>query len=186
MKFDKIELLKNMLKIITFLLLLFQFSAFAQHTLLLKNGEKVNGVVIELKDDVLSMVVDRKMKTFQMIEVSTLFFNEHVPYDGSLVDDTKEISFKVEQFTVKYAVKDRKIIRKPKVSIGTQDKGTIVVDIVIDRYGNIRSVKAGANGTTTSNEYLHIKAETAARSAKFDENLTGPLETKGTITIVYP
>lgn len=186
MKFDEIEYLKNMLKIITPLLFLFQFSAFAQHTLLLKNGEKVNGVVIELKDDVLSMVVDRKMKTFQMIEVSTLFFNEHVPYDGSLVDDTEEISFKVEQFTVKYAVKDRKIIRNPKVSIGTQDKGTIVVDIVIDRYGNIRSVKAGANGTTTSNEYLHIKAETAARSAKFDENLTGPLETKGTITIVYP
>lgn len=175
------------IKVISMLFFLFQISiGSSQHTLVLKGGEKVSGVVIELKDDVLSMVVDRKMKTYDMINVSTIFFNEHVPYDGALLDDTKEISFKVEQFTVKYAVKDRTIIRKPKVSIGTQDKGTIVVDITIDRYGNIRNVKAGANGTTTSNEYLYIKAETAAKSAKFDENLTGPLETKGTITIVYP
>ena len=121
-----------------------------------------------------------------MLDVSTLFFNEYVPYDGALLDDTKEVIFKVDQFTVKYAIKDRKMIREPKVSIGTQDKGTVVVDIVVDRYGNIRSVLAGANGTTTSSEYLYVKAETAARSAKFDENLTGPLETKGTITIVYP
>tara|TARA_R110002049_G_scaffold256629_3_gene432097 strand:- start:10381 stop:10911 length:531 start_codon:yes stop_codon:yes gene_type:complete len=176
-----------MFKVIASLLFIFQFAtSFAQHTLVLKGGEKVNGVVIELKDDVLSMVVDRKMKTYDMVDVSTIFFNEHIPYDGALLSDTEEISFKVDQFTVKYAVKDRTIIRKPKVSIGTQDKGTIVVDIVIDRYRNIRSVLAGANGTTTSNEYLHIKAETAAKSAKFDENLTGPLETKGTITIVYP
>lgn len=161
-------------------------SIFAQHTLVLKSGEKVSGVVIELKDDVLSMVVNRKMVTYPMLDVSTIFFNEHVPYDGALLDDTKEVVFKVDQFTVKYAIKDRKMIREPKVSIGTQDKGTVVVDIVVDRYGNIRSVLAGANGTTTSSEYLYVKAETAARSAKFDENLTGPLETKGTITIVYP
>lgn len=175
------------LKLISLSVFFIQFSiVFSQHTLVLKGGEKVSGVVIELKDDVLSMVVDRKMKTYEMIDVSTIFFNEHVPYDGALLDDTEEITFKVEQFTVKYAVKDRTIIRTPKVSIGTQDKGTIVVDVVVDRYGNIRNVKAGANGTTTSNEYLHIKAETAAKSAKFDENLTGPIETKGTITIVYP
>lgn len=153
---------------------------------MLKNGEKVNGVVMELKDDVLSIVVERKMKTYPMVEVSSIFFSEYVPYDGEMVATNEEKSFMVDKYTVKYNVKDRTIERKPRVSLGTTDKGSVVVDIVIDKYGNVRSAKSGAVGSNTSSSYLYIKAETAAKSAKFDENLTGPLETKGTITIVYP
>lgn len=185
--FDLSLKIKTMKKLISAsLLFCLTFIAFSQHTLVLKNGEKVNGVVMELKDDVLSIVVDRKLKTYPMVQVSSIFFSEYVPYDGKFIASNEEKSFMVDQFTVKYNVKDRTIEKKPKVSIGTTDKGTVVVDITIDKYGNVRSATAGAVGSTTSSSYLYIKAETAAKSAKFDENLTGPLETKGTITIVYP
>jgi len=61
----------------------------------------------------------------------------------------------------------------------------VVVKVIIDRYGNVRSAEPGASGSTTSNSYLYTKAQAAAKSAKFDENLKGPLNTEGTITIVY-
>ena len=82
-------------------------------------------------------------------------------------------------------MKDRKMIRNPKVSIGTEDKGVVVVKVVVDRYGHILSAEPGQSGSTTSSKYLYIKAKTAAKTAKFDENLKGPLKTEGTITIVY-
>ncbi|MFT6167617.1 MAG: hypothetical protein ACJASF_002317, partial [Vicingaceae bacterium] len=112
-------------------------------------------------------------------------FNEYVPYDGVFIPSGKETTLKVGDFTVKYLMKDRKMIGEPRVSIGTQDKGAVVVKVVVDRYGNVLSAESGQSGSTTSNNYLYIKAETAAKTAKFDENLKGPLKTEGTITIVY-
>ena len=120
-----------------------------------------------------------------MQEVSSVFFNEYVPYDGVLVPEGEETVIKVDGFTVKYQVEGRKFIKNPKVSIGTKDKGAVVVKVVIDKYGNVLSAEPGQSGSTTSNKYLYIKAQTAAKSAKFDENLKGPLKTEGLITIVY-
>ena len=91
----------------------------------------------------------------------------------------------MDGFTVRYNMKDRTLERNPKISVGTEDKGAVVVSIVIDRYGNVKSAVPGAPGSTTSNTYLYTKAELAAKSAKFSQNLKGPLETEGTITIIY-
>ena len=174
-----------MRSLLLFFSFLFSLSLCAQHTVVLQSGEKIDCVVLGLEHDVWTIYIDGKEKTIPMQQVSSVFFQEYVPYDGTMVDDIEEVSFQVDGFTVRYKIKDRNMIKKPKVSIGTQDKGTVVVKVNVDRYGNIRSAEAGAPGSTTSSKYLYAKAETAAKSAKFNEHLTGPLNTEGTITIIY-
>lgn len=168
------------------LLLLGLFNSLsAQHSVVLKSGDKIDCVVLSLNNDVWKVYENGKERMISMKEISSIFFNEYVPYDGVFIPSGKETILKVGDFTVKYLMKDRKMIREPKISIGTQDKGTVVVKVIVDRYGNILSAEPGQSGSTTSNNYLYIKAETAAKTAKFDENLKGPLKTEGTITIVY-
>lgn len=174
-----------MKSLLTFGLFLVFTTITAQHSIVLKSGDKIDCVVLSLNNDVWKIYEDGKERTISMKEVSSIFFNEYVPYDGVFIPTGNETTLKVGEFTVKYLMKDRKMIREPKVSIGTQDKGTVVVKVIIDRYGNILSAEPGQSGSTTSNKYLYIKAETAAKTAKFDENLKGPLKTEGTITIVY-
>ena len=157
----------------------------AQHSIVLKDGEKLSCVVLSLNEDMWTVFMDGKEKQIHMKEVSSVFFDEYVPYDGVFIPDSEEKELTVNGFIVRYQIKDRVIIREPKVSIGNEDKGTVVVKITVDRYGNIRSAEPGASGSTTSNKYLYTKAMTAAKTAKFDENLKGPLITEGTITIVY-
>ncbi len=174
------------MKYLTLIALLFScFYLKAQHTLVLNSGEKLNCIVMSLNNDELSVIVEGKEKMVHMKEVSSIFFKEYVPYDGVLIPEEDEREIIVNGFKVKYQIKDRSFEREPKVSIGSEDKGTIVVKVVVDRYGNIRSAEPGAPGSTTSNAYLQAKAKTAAQSAKFTENLKGPLMTEGTITIIY-
>lgn len=161
------------------------FTVNAQHSLVLKSGDKIDCVVLSLNNDVWKVYTDGKEKQISMKEVTSVFFNEYVPYDGVHIPTGEEKSFVVDGFTVKYQIKDREIVRKPKVSLGTNDKGTVVVKVIVDRYGNILSAEPGQSGSTTSNNYLYIKAKTAAKSAMFDEAPKGPLKTEGTITIVY-
>lgn len=165
--------------------LIFSVTAIAQHTVVLKSGDKIEGVVLSLHNDVWEIFTNGKERKIEMKEVTSVFFNEYVPYDGVLVPDAEERIVKVNGFTVKYQIKDRLMERNPEVSIGSEDKGTIVVKVVVDRYGNILSAEPGQSGTTTSNAYLNTKAMKAAKTAKFDENLKGPLKTEGLITIIY-
>jgi len=169
----------------TLLFIGLSLSLAAQHSIVLKSGDKIDCVVLSLNDDVWQVYENGKERMISMKEVSSIFFNEYVPYDGVFVPSGNETTLKVGDFTVKYSVKDRKMTRNPKVSIGTQDKGVVVVKVIVDRYGNILSAEPGQSGSTTSSNYLHIKAKTAAKTAKFDESLKGPLKTEGTITIVY-
>ena len=157
----------------------------AQHTVVLKSGDKIDCVVLSLNNDIWEIFVGGNSRNISMKEVTSVFFNEYIPYDGVLVPEGNEQVFEVNGFTVKYQIKGRTMERKPKVSIGTEDKGTVVVRVVVDRYGNIITTEPGYSGSTTSNKYLYTKAQTAAKTAKFDEDLKGPLKTEGTITIVY-
>ena len=159
--------------------------ATAQHTMVLQSGDKIECVVLGLENDVWTIYIDGKEKKVDMKSVSSVFFKEYVPYDGKLNDNTEEKTLQADGFTVKYKVKGRTLVQKPKVSLGTEDKGVVVVKITIDRYGHVRSAEAGAPGSTTSSAYLYAKAATAAKSAKFNENLKGPVTTEGTITIIY-
>ena len=165
--------------------LLIAHCSIAQHSLVLKSGDKIDCVVLSLNEDVWKIYQDGKERYVQMKEVSSVFFNEYVPYDGVFIPDGKETVLKVDGFTVRYQIKDRKMIKNPKVSIGSEDKGTVVVKVIVDRYGHVLSAEPGQSGSTTSSKYLYVKAQAAAKSAKFDQHLKGPLKTEGTITIVY-
>lgn len=165
--------------------LIFSLNSLAQHSMVLKSGEKIEGVVLSLNNDVWEIYTEGKDRKVEMKEVASVFFDEYVPYDGVLIPEGEEKEFEVNGFTVKYQIKDRVMERKPEVSIGSEDKGTIVVKVIVDRYGNILSAEPGQSGTTTSNSYLNTKAMKAAKTAKFDENLKGPLKTEGLITIIY-
>lgn len=60
--------------------------------------------------------------------------------------------------------------------------GKIVVEIIVDKEGNVVRAKAGVRGTTISNTNLYRKCEQAARKCKFAADSNAPEEQKGTIT----
>jgi len=160
---------------------------YSQHSVVLKSGDKIQGVVMELQDDVLTVYVNRQPKTIMLRDVASIFFDEYVPYDGALLDDTPTRKIKSADggYTVEYKIKDRTMIKAPRLSNATQKRGTVVVEVMINRSGTVLKSKAGVTGSTTSDEYLLTKAEYACKGIKFSEHPTGPLETIGTITIHY-
>lgn len=160
-------------------------SSLAQHNIIFKSGEKMEGVVMGIENDVVSFYSKQQMQEIDLVNISAIFFNEHVAYDGSFDPTEPQKSIKSGNYTLHYQMKDRTMITAPPISNATENKGRVVLDITIDRYGIVQSVKPGAPGSTTSNEYLYIKAKFAAKGARFNETTTGPLETKGTITIDY-
>jgi hypothetical protein len=163
------------------------FHGLGQHSVVLKTGEKIQGVVMELADDELTVYVNRVAKTIHLRDVSSIFFDEYVPYDGSLKNETpiKSIKSLDGDYMVKYQIKDRTMTQAPKLSNATQKKGTVVVEVIVNRAGTVLKSKSGVTGSTTSDEYLLTKAEYACKGIQFDEHMTGPLETKGLIFIEY-
>lgn len=67
----------------------------------------------------------------------------------------------------------------------TQEDGTVVVDIVVDKYGNVIKATSGARGSTTTNPTLYKKAKEAALKAKFTKKLDALTDQKGTMTFVF-
>lgn len=64
----------------------------------------------------------------------------------------------------------------------TTKTGQIVVEIYVDKEGNVVKVKAGVRPTTISDENLYRICEQAARKCKFAANQNAPELQKGTIT----
>ncbi|MCI5057552.1 MAG: energy transducer TonB [Flavobacteriales bacterium] len=156
-----------------------------QHSVLFKNGDSKKGIIMELRHDTLFFVEAQKMKKYHISRVKSLFFDEYIPYDGKYSESIPERTMKSGTYIIRYRIKDRKMITAPVISNGTEQQGRVVVDIVINRNGNVIKAKAGANGSTTSSEYLYTKAKFAAQGARFDVSKTGPVEVEGTITIDY-
>lgn len=156
-----------------------------QHSVLFKNGETKKGIVMELRYDTLFFVEAQQMKKYHISRIKSMFFDEYIPYDGRFNETIPERTMKSGSYTIRYRIKGRKMITAPVISNGTEQRGRVVVDIVINRNGNVIKAKAGANGSTTSSDYLYTKAKFAAQGARFDVSKTGPIEVEGTITIDY-
>ena len=73
-----------------------------------------------------------------------------------------------------------KLLPRPKSSI--QEAGKVIVDIKVDKYGNVTWAKAGARGSTITNQTQFKEAEAAAYKAKFSVDVKAVGEQKGTIT----
>ena len=97
----------------------------------------------------------------------------------------EEITIKVGNYQVRYSMKGRTITNKPRVDIMTEEHGTVVVDVTIDKYGHVISAVPGGKGTTTESKYLMTKAKQCAETALYDTKPTYPLKTQGTYTITF-
>lgn len=157
----------------------------AQHVLVMKNGEKRNGALIEIVNDTVSFYTNFNLAKIPLVQISAIYFNEYVAYDGKVVVTEEEKTIRSGNYTIRYAVKDRTMTKAPVISIGTEDKGVVVVLVEVDRFGNVVSAEPGYMGSTTTNQYLLTKAKLDAQGAKFNAYSIGPLKTKGTITITY-
>ncbi len=78
----------------------------------------------------------------------------------------------------------RSVLTKPKLPSDTKEEGKVVVEIVVDKEGNVIEANPIGRGTTTNSALLKAKARQAAMATKFNAN--GQFEEqKGTITIVF-
>lgn len=83
--------------------------------------------------------------------------------------------------TISYKLGDRKFQSLPIPKYDYQGEGIVVVEISVDRQGNVTKAVAGVKGSTTLDEYLLKTAREAAMKARFDKNDEAPLLQKGVI-----
>ncbi|MEM9024857.1 MAG: hypothetical protein AAGB22_14005 [Bacteroidota bacterium] len=76
----------------------------------------------------------------------------------------------------------RKLLKVGIIKSTVQQSGRIVVDIIVDRKGNVIRAQPGARGTTITNQSLLQKAREAALKTKFSTNSRAAEEQKGSIT----
>lgn len=72
----------------------------------------------------------------------------------------------------------------PLPNYNNNEQGIIVVDIEVDKNGNVISARAGGKGTTIGNITMRKEAEAAAKRAKFN-GITDNINQTGTITYRY-
>ena len=73
----------------------------------------------------------------------------------------------------------------PKPEYGVQNGGIVVVDILVDRQGNVRSAVPGGTGTTVSDKTLWEAARKAALNTQFNVKPDAPVQQAGTITYIF-
>ncbi len=66
-----------------------------------------------------------------------------------------------------------------------QLEGKVVVEITVDKYGNVTKAEPGKKGSTTLDDKLLQAAKRAALKAKFDRKPDAPAYQKGTITYYF-
>jgi len=180
-----------MKKIFAVIISLAALSAQAQHVVTMKSGEKMNGKVQSLKDGIISFDFKGNLMKLNVADVTSIVFNEAgapaatPSAAGPAKKEQGEKQIVSGSYLIRYKVADRTIVRTPQVNNLTQEKGTVVVDISIDKYGHIVKAAPGGQGSTTTSEYLFTKAKQAAESALFDNVPTAPLEQKGYMIITF-
>lgn len=84
-----------------------------------------------------------------------------------------------------YNLGGRKIFTPPRIYDNSQETGKVIVDIKVDKYGNVIDATPGARGSTTTSSNLYKKAKEAALKAKFNASPDGVEEQRGTITFIF-
>jgi len=82
---------------------------------------------------------------------------------------------------ISYSLTGRYPESLPKPNYPVNEQGKVVVEVTVDRYGNVTSATPGVKGSTTSNKLLLQAAKEAALKAKFDKKAEAPSFQKGTI-----
>ncbi len=84
-----------------------------------------------------------------------------------------------------YSLSGRNPESLPKPEYNYQVEGKVVVEITVDKYGNVTKAVSGVKGSTTLNDNLLEAAKKAALNAKFDRDPNAPAYQKGTITYYF-
>jgi len=79
----------------------------------------------------------------------------------------------------------RSFVSRPKVDDNHRSTGKIVVEIQVDKQGNVIKATAGAKGTTITDYDLFQKCETAVRNSKLNSLDTAPDTQVGFVTFVF-
>mgnify|MGYP000448156038 CR=1 FL=1 len=169
-----------------FLFSFFLFSsAQAQHTVIMKDGSQKQGQVKSISGPTLTLFTNGRPLDLLVSDVRTINFYEEESAALPAVNSRKK--FKEGFKEIEYEMEGRKMIKFPKIGLGTKDEGVVVVEVTIDKYGNVLSANPGAPGTkTTDDKYLFVKAKSACQQAKFDSDATAPLSTTGKIYVTFP
>ncbi|MFN0189392.1 MAG: hypothetical protein ACKVQV_11895 [Bacteroidia bacterium] len=149
----------------------------AQHLIITKTGERLNGELQKIEDNTVTFFHKGSLVTFQLGQIKSIEFEGAVGGGSSISQSGEKGIF--------FLMPGRKITKQPKVDNLTMEKGIVVVAITINKYGDVVKADPGVEGTTTTSQYLLTKGKQAAESAKFDGGTTMPLEQKGTITITF-
>lgn len=105
---------------------------------------------------------------------------------GLIADKTENTDKPLRRTSTRIGVNlnGRNVVVAPEFLRDTKDEGTVVVEITVNKAGEVIEAIPNGRGTTTSNAVLRAKATQAAKSTKFnaDERFE---EQKGTLTIVF-
>ncbi|REJ83987.1 MAG: TonB family protein [Bacteroidetes bacterium] len=86
---------------------------------------------------------------------------------------------------VSFDLRGREMIRKPQINDRSQETGKVVVEITVNKDGNVVTAVPGGRGSTTTSSYLNELAKEAAMKAKFNPSPEGADIQKGTITFIF-
>jgi TonB family protein len=86
---------------------------------------------------------------------------------------------------ISYTLQGRTSKSLPKPAYNSDEQGRVVVTIWVNPEGRVTRVRAGAQGSTTSDQQLWNQAESAAKRAVFSASPDAPAEVKGTITYKF-
>lgn len=158
----------------------------AQHTVIMKDGSQKKGEVKSISGPTLTFFTGGRPLDMLISDVRTIhFYDEDKAAAASATNIRK--TFKEGFKEYEYEMEGRKMISFPKIGLGTKDEGVVVVEVTIDKYGNVLKANPGALGTkTTDDKYLFVKAKSACQQAKFDSDPTAPLSTTGKIYVTFP
>ncbi len=162
-----------------FALLVCFSSLSAQHTLLMKSGEIMTGEARSLNDGTIKFLFKGNEMSFKVTDIASVSFESSTKASsgsGSQNSGTKGVS---------YVMAGRKLTREPKIDNLTMEKGIVVVEITINKYGNVVKAVPGIEGSTTTSQYLLTKAKQAAESVMFDTSPVMPQSQTGMITITF-
>lgn len=84
-----------------------------------------------------------------------------------------------------FSLAGRSMRTPPKISDQSQEQGKVVVDITVDKNGNVVTASAPGRGSTTTSTNLVRKAKESAMKTKFSPSAQGVEEQRGTITFVF-
>jgi len=83
---------------------------------------------------------------------------------------------------ISFSLAGRGSLSLPAPEYSYQVEGKVVVEVLVDREGNVISATPGVKGSTTLNKNLLNAAKKAALTAKFNRKPDAPAAQKGTIT----